>query len=118
IDRLERKGMRVAYFLQVPELGVPARDCLSRPLTLTGRREGCAVSYEIYRARMADYRSLIERMRATDRSLIVIDAERLLCSNDRCSGLRDEQLLYADDNHLSVAGSRLVAPLVVAALGL
>ncbi len=59
------------------------------------------------------------RMEAeTLRSLIVVDAERLFCSNDRCGGLRGRQLLYADDNHLSVEGSRLVAPLVVEALGL
>jgi peptidoglycan/LPS O-acetylase OafA/YrhL len=118
IDRLERKGLRVAYFLQVPELGVPARDCLSRPLTLTGMRDGCAVSHAVYRTRMADYRGLIETIRAADRSLIVIDGERLFCSNDRCRGLRDRQLLYADDNHLSVNGSRLVAPLIIEALGL
>ncbi len=118
IGRLANKGLRVAYFLQVPELGVPARDCLSRPLTFTRVREGCAVSYEVYRARMADYRNLVEDIRAVDRSLIVIDAERVFCSNDWCSGLRNAELIYADDNHLSVAGSRIVAPFVLEALGL
>jgi peptidoglycan/LPS O-acetylase OafA/YrhL len=118
IARLASRGLRVAYFLQVPELGIPARDCLSRPLTLTGMREGCTVAHAVYRTRMADYRSLIEGVRAAHRSLIVIDAERLFCPDDRCGGLRGTQLLYADDNHLSVAGSRLVAPLVVDALGL
>lgn len=118
VARLASRGLRVAYFLQVPELGVPARDCLSRPLTLSGMREGCTVARAVYRTRMADYRSLIEGVRAARRSLIVIDAERLFCSDDQCGGLLGSQLLYADDNHLSVAGSRLVAPLVADALGL
>lgn len=91
IDRMKDKGLRVAYFLQVPELGVPAQDCISRPLTLTRTREGCVVSYEVYRARMADYRSLVESVRAVDRSLIVIDAERGFCSNGRCSPRSHQQ---------------------------
>lgn len=118
VDRLASRGLRVAYFLQVPELGVPAKDCLSRPLTLTRTREGCVVSYEVYRARMASYRRVIKSIRAVDQSLVVIDAERRFCSNGRCSGLQNGQLLYADDNHLSVAGSRMVAPFVLEALGL
>jgi len=118
IRRLMHRGLRVAYFLQVPELGVPAKDCLTRPWTLTGARDGCAVSYEVYRARMADYRALIETIHAAEPSLVVIDAERHLCSSGRCSGLRNSELMYADDNHLSVAGSRVVAPVVVEALGL
>lgn len=114
--RLHQHGLRVAYLLQVPELGVPARNCLRRPLTLTRNESGCDVAFAVYQARMHQYRLMINGLRARRDFLKVVDPEPYFCNNQSCSGFRDNQLLYADDNHLSVFGSIRLAPAILQAL--
>lgn len=111
--QLHQRGLRVSYLLQVPELGVPAGDCLGRPLTLSQQANKCAVKYEDYQRRMQPYRTQVLSLAARVPFLKIIDAEQVFCSAGGCSGFIDKQLLYADDNHLSVAGSRRVAPLIL-----
>jgi len=112
--QLHERGMRVSYLLQVPELGISARDCLGRPLTLSRREgDGCTVPYDIYQRRMQTYRAQMASLAAKAPYLHIIDVESALCSAGGCSGLIDGQLMYADDNHLSVVGSRRVAPLIM-----
>ncbi|MDY0039724.1 MAG: SGNH hydrolase domain-containing protein [Desulforhabdus sp.] len=118
IVRLRKHGERIAYVLQVPELGVPARNCLQRPWTLSRAGAGCEVDYKIYQERMRDYRLLVEELRSTQNYLNVIDLEPLFCDAQACSGYRDGQLLYADDNHLSVLGSIRAAPRILDVLKL
>lgn len=114
--QLHQKGMRVAYLLQVPELGVPAKDCLGRPLTLLAKPNQCTVSYEVYQRRMLPYRTLIHGLAEKAPFLKIIDSERVFCTTVACSGFIDNQLLYADDNHVSEAGSRKIAPIVLKAV--
>lgn len=114
--RLHQHGLRVAYLLQVPELGVPARDCLCRPLTLTRGESGCTVAFAVYRERMHPYRSMINELRVSRNFLKIVDPEPYFCDAHACSGFRDNQLLYADDDHLSVLGSIRLAPAILQAL--
>lgn len=118
IHRLHQKGPSIAYLLQVPELGVPARDCLRRPLTLARSASGCAVEYDVYRARMRDYRELVQSIQNSLRYLKVIDPAPRFCDLAHCSGYLDNELLYADDNHLSVTGSIRIAPSIMSTLDL
>ena len=113
---LHERGIRVAYLLQVPELGVPARDCLGRPLRLVDTADGCLVKYEDYQVRMHPYRELIARLHSALPYLHIVDAESVFCDAKNCSGSRGGELLYADDNHLSVVGSQRLAPLILDAL--
>jgi len=115
--RFQSAGKTVAYFLQVPELGTPARSCLGRPLSIMGKNS-CEVSYEEYSGRMMQYRDIIDQVKMKNPDLGIIDPESILCNVKNCSGIRDNVLLYADDDHLSVQGSALVAPLIVNALKL
>jgi len=118
IDSLQARGKKVAYFLQPPELGVEVMDCVGRPLSILGKKQPCGAGYHIYRDRMREYREIIARVKSLRPSLIVIDVERLFCGTKQCYGMIDNKLLYADDDHLSVLGSRLVAPAIMKAIGL
>lgn len=118
IMRIHDRGIHVAYLLQVPELGVPSRDCIRRPLSLMTRKSGCDVDYEIYRERMHSYRLRIQEIHAARRFLTVVDPEPFFCDQTVCSGYRDGKLLYADEDHLSVLGSSLLAPSILQAIGL
>ncbi|MFV0924872.1 acyltransferase family protein [Pseudomonas palmensis] len=108
IDRLQRSGKHVVYMLQVPELGVSPRDCQGRPLHFN-HQTSCQVSRQIYQERMAKYRTLMDSV-AKEREIALFDPLEYMCDADVCYMSRDGVLLYADDNHLSVAGSRRLAP--------
>ena len=113
VARLQQRGIRVTFLLQPPEQGVSPSGCLMRPITLGHRGDKCFVRMQDYAARMAPYRALVLELAATLASLHIADPEPLLCADGACFAMRHGRLLYADDNHLSVSGSQLVAPLVV-----
>ncbi len=49
-------------------------------------------------------------------NVTVIDIADTLCNKTTCYAVRNRAVLYKDNNHLSDAGSRLVAPVVSAAI--
>lgn len=108
LSRLSDSGRSVSYFLQPPELGVPPRNCLGRPLELVSTAS-CAVSVKEYRGRMNNYRAILTKAQAAFPRMSVWDPQPLLCDAKRCQGLIENTLMYADDDHLSIEGSRLVA---------
>ncbi|MDR1229176.1 MAG: acyltransferase [Azoarcus sp.] len=117
--RLKAHGLKVAYLLQVPELGVRPQECLSsRPLTLTRSKTECTVPYPVYRERMQHYRELIAKVNARHGDLTIVDPEPLFCDRTKCAGYRDGQLFYYDDDHLSITGAYHVAKLILDVLAL
>jgi peptidoglycan/LPS O-acetylase OafA/YrhL len=117
--RLKARGLKTAYLLQVPELGVRPQDCLSsRPLTFSRSLITCSVPISIYRERMHHYRELIARIKARHDDLVIVDPEPLFCDQTECAGYRDGHLYYYDDDHLSEDGAALVASAILDALAL
>jgi len=116
ISRINQRGIPVVYLLQVPELGVPAQSCVRRPLTLTSSATGCQVSTKVHEERMRTYRALIANLELDQKLFLAIDPKPVFCDRTTCSGVRNDQLLYADDNHLSILGSKTVAPLILQSL--
>jgi peptidoglycan/LPS O-acetylase OafA/YrhL len=117
INSLQKNNKKVAYFIQVPELGINAIDCIGRPLSILNRKNNMP-SYSSYKDRMKGYRAIIARIKTETPELSVVDVEHLFCDSSNCYGMMDGKLLYADNNHLSVFGSRRVAPVIIEALGL
>jgi peptidoglycan/LPS O-acetylase OafA/YrhL len=112
VQRLGRKKVPLVYLLQVPELGVPAYNCIDRPLTVTGRHPGCVVARSVYEDRMRVYRQRVARVAAQAPALGVVDPLPVFCDAAQCAGMRDGRLLYADDNHVSLVGAGKLAPLI------
>jgi len=108
LRRLSESGKSISYFLQPPELGVPPRNCLGRPLELVSTAS-CAISVKEYRERMSEYRAILTKAKAAFPTMSVWDPQPLFCDVKRCQGLIENKLMYADDDHLSIEGSRLVA---------
>jgi peptidoglycan/LPS O-acetylase OafA/YrhL len=118
VTRFNQRGLRVVYVLQVPELGVPAQNCILRPLTFTENKVGCYVNLSVYQERMRDYWALVAKLalKVDTEFFSVVDSGPVFCDSSRCSGVSDGQLLYADDNHLSVLGSKKLAPIILQTL--
>jgi peptidoglycan/LPS O-acetylase OafA/YrhL len=109
VNILNQKNIKIAYLLQVPELGMTSQDCLGRPFKLINSSKSCTVDINVYKERMSSYRKLILNLTKKIPNLKIIDTENAFCTDIYCSGFIDNQLLYADDNHLSVAGSKWIA---------
>lgn len=109
IDRIIKSDKKVYYFLENPELGMLPKSCLGRPLTFKTDQLECSVDLSVYKSRMSDYRAGVFEMKNNFPDLLILDPESLFCDEQTCRVILNNKLLYADDNHLSIEGSRLVA---------
>lgn len=111
LDRLTRTGKRIVFVLDNPELGFDPKSCVdSRPFRLGSPiRRPCTVSRSVFEQRNAGYRALVSRVLQDYPNVILSDSAAALCDEANCWGMRDRVVLYRDDDHLSLAGARLVA---------
>lgn len=100
----------VVYVIDPPELGEDPRGCfIERPVTLGASPvSDCTQDKARVLKRQAQYRAIIERVRADHPQLKVYDPLDLFCDATRCFGLRDGVLLYRDDDHITTRASRMV----------
>ena len=107
--RLSATGKPVVVALDVPELGFNPKSCI-RPLTLSGsRRDPCAISLEAFEQRSRKYREIVRSVARDFPSVRLFDLAGLLCDDAHCWAKKDGQILYRDDDHLSLEGSDWVA---------
>ena len=112
LSRLSRSGKRVIFLHSVPELPFKARECVAwNPNRFVNRapRPDCAVDEKVTEKRLAEYRPFLDRILADYPQITQIDPVPLICSGFDCRGRRDGILLYRDDDHLSLDGSKWVA---------
>lgn len=103
IDQLNRTNHQVYYLLENPELGVDTALCIDRPLRF--HKTSCTLSRATVEARQKIYRQSVHQLHHA----VLIDPFPLLCDADECHVFADGNLLYADDDHFSLAGSRYLA---------
>jgi peptidoglycan/LPS O-acetylase OafA/YrhL len=110
VEVLLAGGKRVVIVADWPELGFDPRGCLDvRPLRLSqGLVRACEVGLPEVRERNRAYRALLESLAGLHPEVSVFDPWPLLCGERACRALEDGRLLYRDNNHLSVEGSRLL----------
>ena len=110
IQSFAAAGKRVMLVSGVPELGfLPAECIIARPFGLRTLRTPCAVPRNEVDRRNAPYRDVVREVAGRNPSLELFDATALFCDARRCGAVRDGRLLYQDGNHLTLAGSRIVA---------
>ena len=100
-NRLTSKGKTVFYVSENPELNFHPNSCLTRPFKIQDKN--CIVKKESVYSRQSEYRKAFSSLK----NITFIDSLPAFCPIDRCM-VFDESgaLLYADADHLSVAGSR------------
>ncbi len=115
IERLLAKNKRIIFVLDWPELGFDPKSCVdSRPLRFSNHvREPCAVSRLDFEQRNRQYRELVLSVLKDFPSVDVFDAAALFCDAQWCWAMTEGKMLYRDDDHLSVQGSRYVASALV-----
>ncbi|MDO8450422.1 MAG: acyltransferase family protein [Rhodoferax sp.] len=111
IERLLAKNKTIIFVLDVPELDFDPKSCVdNRPARLTNRiKQPCAVPRQEFDDRNRDYRSLVRSILEKYPQIKVFDAATELCDLQWCWAMKDNQMLYRDNNHLSVQGSLFIA---------
>lgn len=67
----------------------------------------CSLSIEDVKRQRAIYDGVLNRL-AIDFGLSYLQLDEALCSEDACSMSKDDEILYRDNNHLNIIGSKLV----------
>ena len=97
-------GKSVYYVTENPELAYAATACIKRPFKMTTK--DCALSKVDVMARQGKYLSAFHALR----NVILIDSLATFCPDGICLVFDSNgSILYADSDHLSVAGSRFQA---------
>lgn len=104
VNALNQAGKKVYVLLENPEIGVDPAGCLNRPFR-ENKALNCSVKTSAVLDRQAAYREIIGSLKG----ITVIDPINAFCRNEVCTPFSAAKLLYADDDHLSVEGSRFQA---------
>ena len=111
---LLESGVEVILVLQVPELNFSPRRCIGKrtvdALLPDALRATCAIPRTLVEARQSADRAMVARVVAllADPDLHVVDPMDALCDTTACYAMRGGQLMYRDEQHLSVVGSQYV----------
>ena len=107
IDVFERANKRVVVVLDVPELGFDVSDCIfDKPFH--PRLADCRIPRSAVEARQQEYRAAIDGLHLRHPNLVVFDTLPLLCDEQFCYGIKDHHVIYQDNNHVGVYGSKLI----------
>lgn len=109
LKRLAKSDKRIILVLQAPELRTHIEDLVFQyrlaPENLAG------VSREWWAGRSA-YQT--ERLNEFPSSVKIFDPATILCDQRECMAVKDGVPLYFDDNHLGLAGARILVPHILA----
>jgi len=109
IGQAQQAGKRVVLTLDIPELDYNPEYCVGSS-TMSVMADGkCVMSRRSVDERQRRYRGIVERLAREFPNLLVFDPIPLLCDSRWCYATRNGVLMYGNDNHLSVTGSRIVA---------
>ena len=101
IDKLVAGGKKVFYVTENPELNVVPEACIARPLRLSTK--SCKVDKTSVMARQQGYLGMTRSLS----NAVVIPSVDVFCPTNNCVVFDAMgSLLYEDDDHLSLAGSR------------
>ena len=103
----ERRGLNVILVLENPELGFPPSSCLQRWFLPLPQR--CLVPRTRVEARLGELKQKVRELAKRYPNVEIVDLENYFCDDARCYVVRNGTMLYADDDHLSLAASRKIA---------
>jgi len=117
VKALVSKGKRVVWIQDVPELGFDPHQCLRRPRWFSRWEDRCGISQMAYEDRTQGYLTLLKSLTQRYPEVRIWDPSTSLCEKGFCSALTDTEILYQDDDHLNLSGSKKLAARLARELG-
>ena len=103
------KQRQVYMVRPIPEMGFDVPKTLSRRMVV-GLNNDLSIPIEDYKARNAWVWAAQDAAR-DQCGIKILDPTATLCRDDRCYGSQNGRPLYADDDHLSEFGNKLLVPM-------
>lgn len=108
IMSLKEVGYSVILLGDVPYYQVKPSACVNREIPLRNIQDDCYVSIEELDTQIEIYDSSLRALAKELEVEYLPTNTELLCDDKRCSMIKDNVLLYRDDHHLNMFGSRLI----------
>ena len=103
-------GKKVIFLIDVPELGFNPKYCFYRVVgTPKLDPKQCSVNKDIFDKRNALYHKMAYELQHKNPGLIILNPTNLFCDQTRCYSIKNNTLLYNDDDHLNNFGGNLLA---------
>jgi hypothetical protein len=107
IEALQARGLKVILLRDTPDIGTELVEyCKFSPRS---NPEQCSLPRQDFVAYRQQEEAMLRALRERFPALAVYDPIDALCDRERCYLMRERVLLYRDNHHLSVNGSRLLA---------
>ncbi|MBD3807648.1 MAG: hypothetical protein IE880_02905, partial [Epsilonproteobacteria bacterium] len=74
-----------------------------------GGKSDCKIEVKAFDTRMDEYKKRIQKIAAKYSNVVVLDTKDTFCDSKFCYAVKNDKMLYADDDHLSVDGSNYQA---------
>jgi len=108
IDLLKKNHKRVYFVTENPELPISPAACVVRPFRKIAKT--CVININAVKKRQQAYLKLIQKLHGVK----VIHTLDAFCSTGECLFFKNNRVLYADYDHLSLAGSDFQASYILA----
>lgn len=106
LNLITNKVKNIVIVLQVPELGFDPRACIERPFS--NSKSNCYVLKKDVLNRQNNYRFIINEIAKNFKNVKVYDPLDVFCDQEKCYAVRNGEMLYRDDDHISVLGAKAV----------
>lgn len=100
---------------QVPELGYDPKRCIPRPFRDVAH--ACRTERAEVLERQSAYRVIAGRVLTDFPDVLAFDPLDVFCDKQYCHVMRGGQVMYRDDNHLSIAGASALSRAMLQAIG-
>uniref|UniRef100_UPI004048C116 SGNH hydrolase domain-containing protein n=1 Tax=Aliarcobacter sp. TaxID=2321116 RepID=UPI004048C116 len=97
------KKVKFYYLMENPEFGFSPKNCMVRPFDLFPNT--CRLTLDSYLNRAGEYRDFIYNLSKKYTNTNILDPKDMYCDDKYCYAIRNNKMLYADDDHHSLDGS-------------
>ncbi len=111
VATLRKLGKKVVLVAPPPSSGFNIGACLERNLSnkvVFGRPKGCVIDKAEYKSNRVDVTNFLNAI-STVADLSIIRLDPWLCKEQTCETLLEGKMIYRDEGHLSIAGSKMFA---------
>ena len=119
-DALLAHHKEIIFVYDNPEINFDIASCVdSRSIDLSNARarSSCAIPRALFEKHHLEYRDLMHSILKDYPAVKVVDSAKSLCDDQYCYALKNNEVLYTDFDHLSLAGSVLIAEEIIKAMG-
>lgn len=109
ISAIQEMGRQVIVLGTIPPIGVNVPECLARNYLPFSGREACDGDAAQVRHHLEFADAEILRVAGLNRNVCAYFPKQALCPADRCQTVAEGQILYANDDHLTLSGAAFVA---------